>query len=119
MERHSEAEWPGYAHGGGGLRAVIEWAWTHVRERGRALVKAVRRERRRSAGIRALQALDDRLLRDIGVERGSIPAFVDCLLDERDGAARHPAPHRGGSGRPVRANRAVTSFAARAAGCGR
>ncbi|WP_119459466.1 DUF1127 domain-containing protein [Rhodospirillaceae bacterium SYSU D60014] len=36
--------------------------------------------RRRRAAIRTLRSLDDRLLRDIGIERGDIVATVDMLL---------------------------------------
>jgi uncharacterized protein YjiS (DUF1127 family) len=97
---------------------VVEWTWTRLRDHASALVTAVRRERARTAGIRALQALDDRLLRDIGVERGGIPAFVDRLLDERETSATRRST-RPGSARPVGALRVVTSIKPIADGCGR
>ena len=36
--------------------------------------------RRRHAAILSLESLDPRLLRDIGLERGEIPAAVDAML---------------------------------------
>jgi uncharacterized protein YjiS (DUF1127 family) len=38
----------------------------------RARIIAIRRRHRRRAAIRALEALDDRMLRDIGIDRGAI-----------------------------------------------
>lgn len=46
-----------------------------------ASVKAWRRRRRRIAAIRELEALDDRLLRDINLTRAAIGQTVDSLLD--------------------------------------
>lgn len=43
----------------------------------RAILIAVKRNRSRRAGLRALEAMDDRLLADIGVDRGQIRAAVD------------------------------------------
>jgi uncharacterized protein YjiS (DUF1127 family) len=51
---------------------------------GRALVagfRTWRRRRRRIAAIRELEALDDRLLRDINLSRAAIGETVDGLLD--------------------------------------
>ena len=44
------------------------------------IVSAVARYARRRAAIRTLRCLDDRLLRDIGIERKDIVATVDALL---------------------------------------
>lgn len=43
----------------------------------RAVLVAVKRHRRRRAGLRALEAMDDRLLSDLGIDRGQIRAAVD------------------------------------------
>jgi uncharacterized protein YjiS (DUF1127 family) len=43
--------------------------------------RAWRRRRRRIAAIRELQQLDDRLLRDVNLRRGTIVETVDGLLD--------------------------------------
>lgn len=43
----------------------------------RAIVKAVKRQRRRRAGMHALAAMDDRMLSDIGLDRGQISAAVE------------------------------------------
>ena len=43
----------------------------------RAILIAVKRNRRRRAGLRALEAMDDRLLSDLGIDRGQIRAAVD------------------------------------------
>jgi len=49
------------------------------------------RERRRT--IRALRALDDWLLKDVGVRRSEIPAVVDRLLSASPAAAVGPGFH--------------------------
>ena len=43
------------------------------------LVETLRHHRRRRLAIRQLQSLPDRLLKDIGVDRGLIPYVVDGL----------------------------------------
>ena len=42
----------------------------------RVLLTELRRRRRRRTDLRALQALDDRMLRDIGLDRGQLDAAV-------------------------------------------
>lgn len=65
-----------------GLGAAHETARRAVSRRARA--------RRRRLAIRELESLSDRLLRDIGVERGRIPEVVDALL-QPEGARGRPA----------------------------
>jgi uncharacterized protein YjiS (DUF1127 family) len=48
----------------------------------RACVARLRIARRRAAGIRALQLLDDRMLRDIGFHRAEIASVVSEMLGE-------------------------------------
>jgi uncharacterized protein YjiS (DUF1127 family) len=43
---------------------------------GRSLVSGVATARRRHVAVRELEALDDRLLKDIGISRGDIPFLV-------------------------------------------
>lgn len=43
----------------------------------------IRRAQRRSANIRTLDAMSDRQLRDIGIDRSEIPRAVDRALDTR------------------------------------
>ncbi len=49
--------------------------------------EALRRSDRRRVGYRALMALDDRLLRDIGLRRDQIPAAVEESLWNQPGPA--------------------------------
>ncbi len=57
------------------IRAFVSFA----KERFRAW----RRHRRRIAGLRDLEALDDRQLADIGLSRAMIRETVDGLLEQR------------------------------------
>ena len=57
------------------IRAFVRFA----RER----FQAWRRHRRRIAGLRDLEALDDRLLADIGLSRQVIRETVEQLLDQQ------------------------------------
>jgi|GEM_PF-1777427 len=57
------------------IRAFVRFA----KERFRAW----RRHRRRIAGLRDLEALDDRLLADIGLSRAMIRETVEQLLDRQ------------------------------------
>lgn len=43
----------------------------------------IQRARRRSAGIRMLDAMSDRQLLDIGIDRSEIPGAIDRALDAR------------------------------------
>jgi len=59
--------------------------------------------RRRAAAIRELQGLDNRALRDIGLERSQIRAVVEAMLASEAGKAGveqprrgHPLPHQPG-----------------------
>lgn len=53
---------------------------------------AIRNWRSRRAAIRQLNALNDHMLLDIGLERGDIPRVVDGLTGTEDRAgARRPA----------------------------
>jgi uncharacterized protein YjiS (DUF1127 family) len=47
---------------------------------GRSLVSGVATARRRRIAIRELEAMDDRLLKDIGISRGDIPFLVSNQL---------------------------------------
>ena len=59
----------------------------------RAFAGLRRRHQRRKA-IAELQALDDRALRDIGINRGAIRELVDAQLRfEADAAAKAAEPH--------------------------
>lgn len=49
--------------------------WLHLELR--ANVQHLRRWLRHRADMRALQALDDRMLRDIGLDRGNIDSALD------------------------------------------
>lgn len=60
---------------------------------GRRIVSGVATAQRRRAAIRELQALDDLLLKDIGISRGDIPFLI-----ERQLSARRAAPAGSGKG---------------------
>jgi len=63
-----------------GLARLAGAAGTAVAAAARSATDAVRRWRRRRAALYALMALDDRMLKDIGVSRAEIPGLVDDLL---------------------------------------
>ncbi|MFQ5955595.1 MAG: DUF1127 domain-containing protein [Kiloniellales bacterium] len=56
------------------------------------IVSAVRTWRARRAAIDELSRLDDRLLRDIGINRGEIRVVVDRMLSRPPAPGRRPAP---------------------------
>ncbi len=61
------------------------------------VIQAIVRGYQRRVAIRELAALDDRMLRDIGLHRGQIHTVVDTLLHEapppsRKTVATHNAP---------------------------
>lgn len=58
---------------------------------GRGLLQSVVRKWRRNRMIASLQALDDRQLHDIGLNRGDIAGFVDRFND-RELQMEPPAP---------------------------
>jgi uncharacterized protein YjiS (DUF1127 family) len=56
----------------GGVRQVGRWLWRGL--------SALERTQARRAAVRQLYALDDRLLRDIGIPREQVGAVVDAML---------------------------------------
>jgi len=62
--------------------------WVEGAQRIRASLDQMRRARSRSRAIRELEALPDRLLQDIGIERHAIPLVVDELITRRSAEAR-------------------------------
>jgi uncharacterized protein YjiS (DUF1127 family) len=63
-----------------GLGALAGTAARGLGRAGRSIVSGVVTARRRRAAIRELHALDDRMLKDIGLSRGEIPYLVDRML---------------------------------------
>ena len=57
-----------------------------------ALVRRLRHWRARRVAIRQLSKLDDRLLRDIGIDRSQLPIVVGGLLRESERPAAAPKP---------------------------
>ena len=58
----------------------------------KSILERIRAWRMRRAAIRELSALDDRVLRDIGIEPGQVGDVVDAVLKRRhDSSATHPA----------------------------
>lgn len=63
--------------------------WRAVARRMRILASRIAESHERNATIRELQALDDRLLKDIGIHRGQIPYLVEEKLSrEREAPGR-------------------------------
>ncbi len=99
---------------GAGARGLA----ARVAAAGRVVLGALRRARAEREAIRQLRALDDRLLRDIGIERGRIPEVVRAM--SRAGArpvTPHGAPSRETTvvAFPERGRRAVVQALDRAA----
>jgi len=84
---------------------ALHYALAVGREAAHAAAEALGRRRRRRATVRELQALDDRLLRDIGVGRAEIPQIADNL------AHRPSLPERAAIPHPVEARVASPVFA--------
>jgi uncharacterized protein YjiS (DUF1127 family) len=60
----------------------------------RALVKRAVRAHRRRLALRELEALDDRILKDIGLSRGFLPYAIERMLTELEEREEETAPMR-------------------------
>jgi len=74
-----------------GVWNLARWASGGLGRLGRAVVSGVIRGHRRRVAIRELLALDDRLLKDIGISRGQIPVVVEGKLAAPRGAETETA----------------------------
>jgi uncharacterized protein YjiS (DUF1127 family) len=79
---------------------VIHWPVAPRRRRGALgrLLTAIARQLSRQGAILQLRRLDPHLLRDIGIERQEIEAFVDIMLRQQESYAPvrlHRRDHRG------------------------
>jgi uncharacterized protein YjiS (DUF1127 family) len=63
-----------------GLREMAGGVAVRLVALGRALVERGVRAHRRRTALRELEALDDRMLKDIGLTRGAIPYEIDRAL---------------------------------------
>lgn len=77
----------------GRLRALARW----VGNRCMNLRARFARQRARRATMRALYSLDERLLRDIGIEPGQVAIVVDGLLDAKFREPCVVVPYTGGT----------------------
>jgi uncharacterized protein YjiS (DUF1127 family) len=69
-------------------RSLLRW----MRLVMRAHLNAIRRRQRRRLAIHSLEALDDRVLRDIGIDRGSIRVMPRQVLSRLGDRHRTDAP---------------------------
>lgn len=73
-----------------GLGTLAGTAARGLGRAGRSIVSSVVTARRRRAAIRQLHALDDRMLKDIGLSRGDIPYLVNQMLSAERVAREGP-----------------------------
>lgn len=74
-----------------GVWSGARWTARALAWSGRTVISGVVRAHRRRTAIRQLYALDNRLLKDIGISRDQIPAVVDGMTRQRRGAETPPA----------------------------
>jgi len=74
-----------------GLGSLAGTAARGLGRAGRSIVSGMVTARRRRAAIRELHALDDRMLKDIGLSRGEILYLVDRMLSAERAATEAPA----------------------------
>ena len=85
--RREPTAWNAFAEAMGGLAADIMYATLRA-------ALACARWHRRQVAVEQLQALDDRMLKDIGIERGQIVAAVQGI-DRRTAGGRTGPTHTG------------------------
>ena len=66
-----------------GLGRIATAVWRGLVLAGRNMVSTIATARRRRMAIRELQALDDQILKDIGISRGDIPLLVEQQLSAK------------------------------------
>ena len=66
-----------------GLGRIATAVWRGLVLAGGIMVSTIATARRRRTAIRELQALDDRMLKDIGISRGDIPLLVGQQLSAK------------------------------------
>jgi uncharacterized protein YjiS (DUF1127 family) len=76
-----------------GLETLAGTAGRGLERVGRSVLSGVATARRRRAAIRQLNALDDRMLKDIGISRGEIQYVVDGQLSAERAATQTPPGH--------------------------
>jgi uncharacterized protein YjiS (DUF1127 family) len=74
-----------------GLGTLAGTAVRGLGRAGRGIVSGVVTARRRSVAIRELYALDDRMLKDIGLSRGDIQYVVDQMLSAERATTEGPS----------------------------
>ena len=93
-----------------GVGRWLKVAWRTTARVGHAIYTAWVEARRRRAAIRELQALDDWMLKDIGIERSQIPGLVEFGRSE---PLPEMAPKATSKGMVVRLNRGTRAKAGR------